>query len=124
LQLTVILLAFNNTLPHALEDKYTQSTATHCKTSLYKCNYLLTVILHACNCPVFAMQELCHHWHLCLYIWISVDVRWCAVDVQFSGRPQQSSWIQWKMQNKAITQFKVIEVSINRKPVCDFLLVI
>jgi len=29
-----------------------------------------------------------------------------------------------KTQNKGITAFKVIEVGTNRKPVCDFLLVI
>jgi len=28
----------------------------------------------------------CHRWHLCLYIWISVDVRWCAVFRQTDGR--------------------------------------
>ena len=47
---------------------------------------------------------------------------------------QQSNWIQWKTQNKAINYIyyavqgrsrsvKVIEVGTNRKPVCDFLLV-
>ena len=37
----------------------------------------------------------------------------------------QSYRIRWKKRKiRAITRFKVIEVSINRKPVCDFLLVI
>jgi len=37
---------------------------------------------------------------------------------------QQSNSIWWKMQNKATTPCKVIEVCTNRKPICDFLLVI
>ena len=46
-------------------------------------------------------------------------VHWCDV----TG--QQSKQIPWKKHKiRAITPFKVIEVGINRKPVCDFLLVI
>jgi len=36
-----------------------------------------------------SLRLLCHRWHLCLYIWISVDVRLCG-DVWFSGRPTES----------------------------------
>ena len=37
---------------------------------------------------------------------------------------QQSNQTRWKSKIRAITAFKVIEVGINRKPICDFLLVI
>jgi len=37
---------------------------------------------------------------------------------------QQSNRILWKTQKRATTPFKVIEVGTNRKPICDFLLVI
>jgi len=36
---------------------------------------------------------------------------------------QQSNRIWWKHKIRAITPFKVIEIGINGKPVCDFLLV-
>ena len=51
-------------------------------------------------------------------------IRWTQVHTNFDWHASKTTEIDEKRKIRAITPFKVIDVGIDRKPVCDFLLVI